>query len=104
MEAGETLDDDEILSDLRPNDSWRLSTDFRLCRGMRDASELMRVILLYLVKEQCISIDTSLWLCDKYLFLADNPVRPGKYVFTIFVQTFPCSATARRSNISWRSS
>ncbi len=58
MEAGETLDDDEMLSDLRPNDSWRLPADFRLCRGMRDASELTRVILLYLVKTQCISIDT----------------------------------------------
>jgi len=50
VEAGETLDDDEMLSDLRPNDLWRLSRDFRLCRGMRDVSELTRVILLYLVK------------------------------------------------------
>lgn len=30
-----------------------------------------------------------------YLFFAANPVRPGKYVFTIFVHTFPCSLTAR---------
>lgn len=50
VELGETLDDDETLSDLRPNDSWRLSADFRLGRGTRDASELNRVMLLYLVE------------------------------------------------------
>ena len=34
------------------------------------------------------------------LFLAASPVRPGKYVLTIFVQTLPCSLTARMSRSS----
>lgn len=45
---------------------------------------------------------TDGWAQDnsKYLFLADNPVRPGKYVLTILVQTLPWSETARSSSSS----
>lgn len=35
-----------------------------------------------------------------YLFLAERPVLPGKYVLTIFVQTLPCSLTAFRRSAS----
>lgn len=75
--AGEALEDDETLSVLRLAKYPLESVERLRARAFRD-SGLKRVILLY-------------------LFLADRPVRPGKYVFTIFVQTFPCSSTALRS-------
>lgn len=63
VDAGETLDDEETLSDFRPIGYWNVSEDFFRGREVRDTSELKRVILLYLT--QLMSgehDDTALWL------------------------------------------
>jgi hypothetical protein len=98
--VGEALDEDETLSVLRL-EKYPPSSDRRLARAFLE-SGLKRVILLYLLDDLIVSLEPSKTGRERsYLFFAERPVRPGKYVFTILVQTLPCSSTALSRRSSW---